>query len=57
MYIFSKVGIFGSGTYLSTDYSLSLNWSQSSVVRDNPFGSRMACLTICDVIIDTGVKI
>uniref|UniRef100_A0A914XKF3 GPI ethanolamine phosphate transferase 3 n=1 Tax=Plectus sambesii TaxID=2011161 RepID=A0A914XKF3_9BILA len=52
----NKVSAFGEGTYLSTELSLSLNWSPMSAVDSN--GKRVGCVALCEIVNDpSGVKI
>jgi poly [ADP-ribose] polymerase 16 len=48
-----KNALFGEGTYLSQDPSISLHYSPSGKTWDNSIiGQRMSCLLVCETIND-----
>ena len=49
--------MFGEGTYLSSELSVSLLYSQGAEVGQNShLGSKLSCVAVCQMIDDPSVK-
>lgn len=49
----NKVGIFGSGTYLTTDLNVAVHFTNRIAVWQHcSMGSHLSCVAVCDVIAD-----
>lgn len=53
----NKISVFGEGTYLSSELSVSLLYSQAAEVSQKSFlGSKLSCVAVCQMIDDPSVK-
>lgn len=53
----NKNGIFGEGTYLSSELSVSLHYSPSGFGwAKSQLGSQLSCVAVCEIIDDPSVK-
>ncbi|KAH9500858.1 Protein mono-ADP-ribosyltransferase parp16 [Bulinus truncatus] len=54
---FNKVGLFGEGTYLSSELSVSLIYSPNGEGwRNSCVGAQLSCVAVCEMIDDASVK-
>ena len=55
--IFRQVAVFGEGTYLSSELSVSLMYSQAAeACKHSLIGSKLSCVAMCEMIDDPSVK-
>ncbi|KAK3609199.1 hypothetical protein CHS0354_003179 [Potamilus streckersoni] len=53
----NKVSVFGEGTYLSSELSVSLNYSPMGLGWDQSLlGNKLSCVAVCEMIDDPAVK-
>jgi len=53
----NKVAVFGEGTYLSSELSVSLLYSPAAeVTKTSMLGARLGCVAVCQMIDDPSVK-
>lgn len=53
----NKVSVFGEGTYLSSELSVSLMYSQAAEAsRHSLIGTKLSCVAVCQMIDDPSVK-
>ncbi|KAG1681213.1 Mono [ADP-ribose] polymerase PARP16 [Nymphon striatum] len=53
----NKTSVYGTGTYLSSELSVSLVFSPTGTTWNNSiFGSKLSCIAVCEIIDDPQVK-
>ncbi|KAL4228221.1 Protein mono-ADP-ribosyltransferase parp16 [Mactra antiquata] len=53
----NKTSVFGEGTYLSSELSVSMIYSPTGVAWDHSeLGNRLSCIAVCEMIDDDAVK-
>ena len=53
----SKISVFGEGTYLSGELSVSMIYSPSGQAWDHSdIGNKLSCVAVCEMIDDPSVK-